>query len=61
MKANPLSYGITYEEVLNDPQLKKKRYEWIHAVAKALDKAKMIRYNERTEDLNITGKFPFIA
>lgn len=55
MKVNPLVYGITYNDVQNDPLLIAKRQEWIHAVAKALDKARMIRYNERTEDLNITG------
>lgn len=52
---NPLVYGITYKDVEDDPQLRGKRQEWIHAVAKALDKARMIRYNERTGDLNITG------
>lgn len=55
MRANPLVYGINYADVQDDPQLIGKRRELIHAVAKALDRAKMIRYNAETKDLNITG------
>lgn len=55
MKVNPLVYGINYSDVQDDPQLNNKRRELIHAVAKHLDKAKMIRYHERTGDLNVTG------
>lgn len=54
MKINPQVYGINYEDLVEDPQLEIKRRELIHAVAKALDKARMIRYNERTGDLNVT-------
>lgn len=55
MRANPLVYGINYADVQDDPQLIGKRRELIHAVAKALDRAKMIRYNSETKDLNVTG------
>lgn len=37
-----------------DPSLETKRRQLIHTAAMALDKAKMVRYNERTGDLNIT-------
>lgn len=34
-----------------------KRKEFIINAAMALDKAKMLRYNQRTGDLSSTGKF----
>lgn len=43
MKMNPQIYGINYDDLIDDPQLSIKRQELIHAVAKALDKARMIR------------------
>lgn len=43
MKMNPQVYGINYQDLQDDPQLEVKRRELIHAVAKALDKARMIR------------------
>ncbi|KAL0275814.1 UNVERIFIED_CONTAM: hypothetical protein PYX00_003552 [Menopon gallinae] len=54
MKVNPRAYGLSYEEVLEDPTLRQKRQELIIATARELDKAKMIRFNENTRDLNIT-------
>lgn len=36
-----------------------KRKEFIINAAMALDKAQMIRYNQRTGDLSSTGKFRF--
>lgn len=36
-----------------------KRKEFIINAAMALDKAQMIRYNQRTGDLSSTGKFNF--
>lgn len=55
MKLNHLAYGIPYQTVLDDPNLDRKRKELIDNAAKALDKAKMIRYNVRTGDLSSTG------
>lgn len=54
MKINPLVYGLTYSDVEDDPSLDAKRRQLIHACAMSLDKARMIRFNERTGDLNIT-------
>lgn len=56
MRVNPMVYGLSYAEVLEDPTLRQKRQELIIATARELDKAKMIRFNENTRDLNITGK-----
>lgn len=54
MKMNPQVYGVSYDELVDDPNLDKKRHQLIHLAAMSLDKAKMIRYNERTGDMNIT-------
>ncbi|XP_015183023.1 PREDICTED: activating signal cointegrator 1 complex subunit 3 isoform X2 [Polistes dominula] len=54
MKLNYLQYGIQYATIADDPNLEQKRKELIDAAAKALDKAKMIRYNIRTGDVNTT-------
>lgn len=57
MKVNPQVYGLNYHDMQEDPSLEKKRKDLIKSAAMALDKACMIRYNERTGDLNITGMF----
>lgn len=54
MRINPQVYGLNYSDVEEDPSLENKRRLLIHASAMALDKARMIRYNERTGDLNVT-------
>uniref|UniRef100_A0A1B0CDX6 U5 small nuclear ribonucleoprotein 200 kDa helicase n=1 Tax=Lutzomyia longipalpis TaxID=7200 RepID=A0A1B0CDX6_LUTLO len=54
MRINPQVYGMNYTDVQADFTLERKRRELIHAAAMALDKARMIRYNTRTNDLNIT-------
>ncbi|XP_063995820.1 activating signal cointegrator 1 complex subunit 3 isoform X2 [Diachasmimorpha longicaudata] len=54
MRLNPIPYGMLYQDVLEDPNLDKKRKELINTAAKHLDKAKMIRYNSRTGDLSST-------
>lgn len=54
MRINPLVYGINYAEVEGDSTLEKKRRELIKGAAMNLDKAKMIRFNERTGDMNVT-------
>lgn len=54
MRINPQVYGLNYGDVEQDPSLDGKRRQLIHTCAMALDKAQMIRYNERTGDLNIT-------
>lgn len=54
MRINPQVYGLNYSDVEDDPSLDAKRRQLIHASAMTLDKARMIRYNERTGDLNVT-------
>ncbi|XP_053615369.1 activating signal cointegrator 1 complex subunit 3 [Plodia interpunctella] len=54
MRINPQVYGLTYTDVQEEPMLETKRRELITAAAMQLDKTHMIRYNERTGDLNIT-------
>ncbi|CAG9112769.1 unnamed protein product [Plutella xylostella] len=54
MRINPQVYGLTYGDVQEDPTLEAKRRELITAAAMQLDKTHMIRFNERTGDLNVT-------
>ncbi|XP_021913277.1 activating signal cointegrator 1 complex subunit 3 isoform X2 [Zootermopsis nevadensis] len=54
MKINPQCYGINYQDVYVDPTLEKKRRELIECAAQALDKARMVRFNARTGDMNAT-------
>lgn len=54
MRINPQVYGINYMDVQDDMQLERKRRELVTAAAMNLDKAKMIRFNQRTGDLNVT-------
>lgn len=54
MRINPQVYGINYSDVQDDRYLEQKRRELIVCAARNLDKAKMVRYNERTGDLNVT-------
>lgn len=54
MRINPQVYGLTYSDVQEEPMLETKRRELITAAAMQLDKTHMIRFNERTGDLNVT-------
>ncbi|XP_050547877.1 activating signal cointegrator 1 complex subunit 3-like, partial [Daktulosphaira vitifoliae] len=54
MRINPHVYGILLDEVELDPMLVNKRKEFIINAAMALDRAQMLRYNERTGDLAST-------
>ncbi|XP_026299668.1 activating signal cointegrator 1 complex subunit 3 isoform X2 [Apis mellifera] len=55
MKLNFHFYGIPYRVILEDQNLEQKRRELIDQAAKALDEAKMIRYNINTGDLSTTN------
>ncbi|MEE6475928.1 hypothetical protein FKM82_010900 [Ascaphus truei] len=48
MRANPLVYGISYKAYQMDPALEKHREQLIIEVGRRLDKARMIRFEERT-------------
>uniref|UniRef100_A0A182NQQ9 Activating signal cointegrator 1 complex subunit 3 n=1 Tax=Anopheles dirus TaxID=7168 RepID=A0A182NQQ9_9DIPT len=54
MRMNPQCYGLNYDDLREDPSLEVKRRQLIHTAAMALDKARMLRYNDRTGDLNVT-------
>lgn len=48
MRINPIVYGINYKEKDEDPLLEKHRFELIRDCSRKLDKARMIRFDERT-------------
>ncbi|XP_036024563.1 activating signal cointegrator 1 complex subunit 3 isoform X1 [Onychomys torridus] len=48
MRANPLAYGISHKAYQMDPTLRKHREQLVIEVGQKLDKAKMIRFEERT-------------
>uniref|UniRef100_A0AAY4D3E8 Activating signal cointegrator 1 complex subunit 3 n=1 Tax=Denticeps clupeoides TaxID=299321 RepID=A0AAY4D3E8_9TELE len=48
MRANPLVYGITYTACQMDPSLELFRKELVVEAGRKLDKARMIRFEERT-------------
>ncbi|XP_071957193.1 activating signal cointegrator 1 complex subunit 3-like [Antedon mediterranea] len=54
MYLNPLAYGLNHKMMQNDPGLENHRKDLICVAAKQLDKAHMIRFDERTGYLNST-------
>lgn len=48
MTSNPLVYGMTWDEVMADPSLFARRRALVTDAARALDKAKMIRFDEKS-------------
>ncbi|KAH6555344.1 hypothetical protein KP509_1Z263400 [Ceratopteris richardii] len=54
MSLNPLAYGITWEEVMKDPSLRSKRKSLVIDAARALDKAKMLRFDEKSGNFYVT-------
>uniref|UniRef100_I3M8C4 Activating signal cointegrator 1 complex subunit 3 n=1 Tax=Ictidomys tridecemlineatus TaxID=43179 RepID=I3M8C4_ICTTR len=48
MRANPLVYGISHKAYQIDPTLRKHREQLVIEVGRKLDKAQMIRFEERT-------------
>ncbi|GBG84220.1 hypothetical protein CBR_g38192 [Chara braunii] len=54
MLKNPLAYGITWEQITMDPGLVSKRKELITDAARSLDRAKMLRFDERSGNLYVT-------
>jgi hypothetical protein len=45
----------------SDPSLEKKRRDLIECAARALDKARMVRFDPRTGDLNVTGNVEMMS
>ena len=51
MQRNPLSYGIDWAEIRDDPQLGQRRRKLIIDAARVLQQSQMIIFNESTEEL----------
>lgn len=54
MKTNPLVYGIAWDEVIGDPSLGSKQRSFIVDAARSLDKAKMMRFDEKSGNFYCT-------
>ena len=51
MEKNPLAYGLTWDDIRLDPGLLDHRRKLIKEAARVLDRAKMIRFDERSGQL----------
>ena len=51
MRRNPMTYGIDWTEIQNDPQLVQRRRDLVIQAARTLQKSQMIIFNETTEEL----------
>ena len=51
MRKNPLAYGISWEELAMDPELVDYRRNLIIEAARALDRARMVRFDERSGNI----------
>ncbi|KAH1246499.1 DExH-box ATP-dependent RNA helicase DExH14 [Glycine max] len=54
MRMNPLAYGIGWDEVMVDPALSSKQRSLVIDAARALDKAKMMRFDEKSGNFYCT-------
>ncbi|EOY22054.1 hypothetical protein QUC31_007545 [Theobroma cacao] len=54
MRLNPLAYGIGWDEVIADPSLSLKQRALVADAARALDKAKMMRFDEKSGNFYCT-------
>lgn len=55
MRINPQVYGLNYSDLEKDPDLREHLLMYIHNAAMLLDKAHMIRYEQKTGDLMSTN------
>jgi activating signal cointegrator complex subunit 3 len=51
MRKNPLAYGISWEELAMDPELVEYRRKLITEAARSLDRARMVRFDERSGNI----------
>lgn len=51
MQRNPLTYGIDWSEIRDDPQLVQRRRQLVINAARILQRSQMIIFNENTEEL----------
>ncbi|XWS51216.1 hypothetical protein CRYUN_Cryun12cG0157800 [Craigia yunnanensis] len=54
MRLNPLAYGIGWDEVIADPSLSLKQRALVTDAARSLDKAKMMRFDEKSGNFYCT-------
>lgn len=54
MMRNPTHYGVAYHEIQSDPTLATRCRELIEGSIKELARAKMLRYNFETQNMNTT-------
>ncbi|KAL5544599.1 hypothetical protein UlMin_008383 [Ulmus minor] len=54
MRINPLAYGIGWDEVIADPSMSMKQRALVTEAARALDKAKMMRFDEKSGNFYCT-------
>ncbi|GLT59223.1 hypothetical protein SLA2020_320560 [Shorea laevis] len=54
MRLNPLAYGIGWDEIIADPSLSLKQRALVTDAARALDKAKMMRFDEKSGNFYCT-------
>ncbi|KAJ4838086.1 DExH-box ATP-dependent RNA helicase DExH14 [Turnera subulata] len=54
MRQNPLAYGIGWDEVIADPSMSLKQRAFVTDAARALDKAKMMRFDEKSGNFYCT-------
>lgn len=54
MRINPLAYGIGWDEVIADPSLSLKQRAFVTDAARALDNAKMMRFDEKSGNFYCT-------
>ncbi|KAL5705274.1 DNA helicase [Ranunculus cassubicifolius] len=54
MKSNPMAYGIGWDEVMADPFLMSKQRSLVTDAARSLDKAKMMRFDEKSGNFYCT-------
>ncbi|KAM7267618.1 hypothetical protein ACFE04_009784 [Oxalis oulophora] len=54
MRLNPLAYGIGWDEIIADPSLSLKQRALVTDAARSLDKAKMMRFDEKSGNFYCT-------
>uniref|UniRef100_A0A1J3K0M4 RNA helicase n=1 Tax=Noccaea caerulescens TaxID=107243 RepID=A0A1J3K0M4_NOCCA len=54
MKLNPLAYGVGWDEIIADPSLTLKQRALVSEAARSLDKAKMMRFDEKSGNFYCT-------
>ncbi|XP_010546203.1 PREDICTED: DExH-box ATP-dependent RNA helicase DExH14 [Tarenaya hassleriana] len=54
MRLNPLAYGVGWDEIIADPSLTLKQRALVTDAARALDKAKMMRFDEKSGNFYCT-------